>query len=105
MRPLLKTVAVGALALSFSGVPVIAQEHPDAQEHHDQDHHDQYVRHDDWKKGEHLRHEDWDRGTRVEDWQARHLHRPQKGYEWREIDGQYVMANPDGVIFEVVVPH
>ena len=105
MRPLLKTVALGALALSFSCGTVIAQDHPDAQEHHDQDHHDQYVRHEDWKKGEHIRHEDWDRGHRVDDWQSRRLHRPPKGYEWREVDGQYVLANPDGVIFQVVIPH
>ena len=51
-----------------------------------------------------MRHEDWDRGQRVDDWQGRHLRRPPRGYEWREIDGQYVLANPDGVIFQVVVP-
>ena len=115
MRPLLKTFAVGALALSFSCGSVIAQDHPDSQEHRDQDrrdqehrdqdHRDHYVRHNEWKKGEHMRHEDWDRGRRVDDWRTRHLRRPPKGYEWRDIDGQYVLGNTDGVIFQVVVPH
>ena len=104
MRPLFKNLAVGALALSFCGVPVIAQDHQDAQEHRDQDHRDQYVRHDDWKKGQHIRHEDWDRGRQVEDWKAHHLRQPPRGYEWRDIDGQYVMANSDGVIYRVVPP-
>jgi Ni/Co efflux regulator RcnB len=102
MRPLLKSVAAGVLALSFCGMPVIAQDHHDDQEH--REHHDAYVRHDDWKKGEHMRHEDWERAQHVDDWRARHLRQPPHGYEWRDIDGQYVMARPDGVIFEVVVP-
>lgn len=101
MKRLCKTLAVGALALSFTcGTASIAQDHHDAQQHHDQ-----YVRHDDWKKGQHIRREDWERGQRVDDWQTRHLRRPPKGYEWRDIDGQYVLANSDGVIFQVVVPH
>lgn len=106
MKRLLKTVAVAALALSFScGPAMIAQEHHDDQQQRDQNHHDKYVRHDDWKKGHHMQKEDWDRGRPVDDWQARHLRRPPHGYEWRDIDGQYVLANSDGVIFQVVVPH
>ncbi|HLJ77911.1 MAG TPA: RcnB family protein [Acidobacteriaceae bacterium] len=104
MRRVMNMVAVGTLALGLVSGAAIAQEHHDDQEHHDQYHHDQYVRHDDWRKGHHMRHEDWDRGQRIDDWQARHLRRPPRGYEWREMDGQYVMANRDGVIFQVVVP-
>ncbi|HEY3704808.1 MAG TPA: RcnB family protein [Terracidiphilus sp.] len=114
MRPLLKTLAVSALALSFTGVPVIAQDHHDDQEHRDSDHRnndhrdndhrDKYVHHDEWRKGEHMRHEDWDRGRRVDDWQAHHLRHPPSGYEWRDVDGQYVLANGAGVIFQIVVP-
>lgn len=100
MRRVMKMVAVGTLALSLAGGAAIAQDHHDEQEHHDH-----YVRHDDWKKGQHIRHEDWDRGQRVDDWQAHHLRRPPRGYEWRDIDGQYVMANSGGVIFSVVIPH
>lgn len=102
MRPILRMFAISTLALTLTGGAAFA-----AQDHHDdqrQQHHDQYVRHDDWKKGQHIRHEDWDRGQRVDDWQARHLRRPPRGYEWRDVDGQYVMANSNGVIFTVVLP-
>lgn len=111
MKPMLKNLAVSALFVALCGGTAIAQDqHDDQQEHRDQDHRDQdrhaqYVRHDEWKKGERIRHEDWDRGQRVDDWQTHHLRRPPKGYEWRDIDGQYVLANPDGVIHQIVVPH
>jgi len=99
MKTISKMLVTSALGLSLAGGVAYAQEHHDEQEHHDK-----YVHHDDWKKGQHLRHEDWDRGQRVEDWRARHLRRPPAGYEWRDLDGQYVLANSGGVIFQVVVP-
>jgi len=52
-----------------------------------------YVRHDEWRKGYHLRHEDWDRGRRVDDWRAHQLRRPPRGYEWRQLDGNYVLGS------------
>ena len=100
MRVFHRALAVSAISLSLLGGAAVAQDH-----HDDQEHHDQNVRHDDWKKGEHMRHEDWDRGRRVDDWQARHLHRPANGQEWRDIDGHYILASNDGVIFEVVEHH
>jgi Ni/Co efflux regulator RcnB len=93
-RFIARTLAVSTLALTLTGGMAFAQ-----------DHHDQYVRHDEWKKGYHMQHADWDRGARVADWQARHLHRPPAGYEWREVDGNYVCANSDGVIYTTVVVH
>lgn len=74
-----------------------------AQDHND-DHHDtqQYVRHDEWKKGYHMKDEDWKRGEQV-DYKAHHLKAPPSGYEWREVDGNYVMAAvATGVIASVV---
>ncbi|HWE84739.1 MAG TPA: RcnB family protein [Terracidiphilus sp.] len=104
MKPFFKTLAVSTLALSFAcGPALIAQD----QDHHGDQrdrHHDQYVRHDEWKRGQHMRHEDWDRGQRVQDWRAHHLRNPPRGYEWRDLDGQYVLATPDGVIFQVIGP-
>ena len=99
MNSISKLLVASALGVSLLGGVVYAQEHHDEQEHHEK-----YVHHDDWKKGQHLRHEDWDRGHRVDDWRVRHLRRPPAGYEWRDLDGQYVLANNDGVIFQVVVP-
>lgn len=104
MKSILRTLAVSTLALSLTGGVAFAQEHHDDRARHDQEHHDQYVRHNDWRRGQHMRHEDWDRGRRVDDWQSHHLRRPPRGYEWRDIDGQYVLANSDGIIFQVVVP-
>ena len=58
------------------------------------DHHDNhaYVEHKEWRKGEHIRHEDWDRGEKV-DYHHYHLSAPPRGYEWRSVDGNYVLAN------------
>lgn len=110
MRTILRTLAVSTLAFSLTSGAALSQEHHDDQARqdqarHGQEHHGQYVHHDDWKRGHRMNHEDWDRGERVDDWQAHHLRRPPRGHEWREVDGQYVLADPNGVIFQVVVPH
>ncbi len=95
MKKLSRILAVSSLALTLSGGVAFAQDQH-AQEHQ------RYVRHDEWKKGAHIRDEDWRRGEQV-DWRAHHLRHPPSGYEWREVDGNYVLANPSGVIFSVVV--
>lgn len=101
MNALCRAFAVSTLALTLTGGIAVAQDHPDHQ-----DQHQQYVKHNEWKKGQHIRNEDWSRGQAVSDWQSHHLRRPPAGYEWRMIDGNYVMANSDGVIYQVVVaPH
>lgn len=76
--------------------------HNDA-DHRDADHHETYVRHGDWKKGYHMRQEDWSRGQRVEDWRTHHLRRPPRGYEWRSVDGNYVLADINTGIVNTVV--
>lgn len=70
-----------------------------------EDHHDnhQYVKHEEWKKGYHMKHEDWDRGERV-DYKQYHLRQPPNGYEWRLVDGNYVLAAvATGVVASVVI--
>jgi Ni/Co efflux regulator RcnB len=89
-----RTLAVSTLALTLAGGVAFGQDHPDEHAH--------YVRHAEWKKGYHMQHEDWARGEQV-DWHAHHLRTPPAGYEWRLIDGNYVCANGDGVVFSVVV--
>jgi Ni/Co efflux regulator RcnB len=97
--------AAPMLALALTSNPVVAQDHPD-QDRHDQaqsqDRHENgtYKHHDEWKKGSRVQHEDWDRGDKV-DYRQNHLQRPPSGHEWRNIDGNYVLANRDGVIFSV----
>ncbi|MBS0334853.1 MAG: RcnB family protein [Proteobacteria bacterium] len=64
--------------------------------------HGHWVRHREWRRGYHMRHDDWARGQRV-DWHAHHLRRPPRGYEWREVDGNYVMAAvATGVIASII---
>ena len=98
MKAICRAIAVSTLALTLTGGIAFAQDHPD------QDHHQQYVRHSEWKKGAHIRQEDWARGEQV-DWHAHHLRQPPAGYEWRMIDGNYVLCNSNGVISTVVVVH
>ena len=110
MKTLRNTIAL--LILSSLLVPgaTFAQDnrdqHHDSDQHHDYDeHHDNhaYVKHEEWKKGYHMQHEDWERGERV-DYQTYHLRRPPQGYEWRLVDGNYVLAAvATGVIASVVI--
>jgi Ni/Co efflux regulator RcnB len=99
MNKFCRVFAVSTLALTLAGSVAIAQDH-----HDDQDHHQQYVKHQEWHKGAKINHDDWGRGEQV-DWHAHHLRRPPNGYEWRYVDGNYVLANNDGLIFSVVIGH
>ena len=68
--------------------------------HRDNDRHDNYRdndRHDNgkhrgWYKGGHIDRSDWNRGYRVNDYRRYHLQRPPRGYEWRRVDNNYVLA-------------
>jgi Ni/Co efflux regulator RcnB len=96
MRKIYKILAVTTLGASLIGPTSFAQDHGD-------DHHDAYVRHDEWKKGYHMKPEDWQRGERI-DYHQYHLNAPPHGYEWRSVDGHYVLADSStGVISSVVV--
>lgn len=84
-----------AIAVATANVSALADEH-------DHEHHDAYVHHEEWKKGAAMRHEDWQRAQRV-DYHQHHLRAPPRGYEWREVDGNYVLAAvATGVIASVV---
>jgi Ni/Co efflux regulator RcnB len=81
-----------ALALAAGSTQAVADDH---------DNH-QYVHHQEWKKGAKMRDEDWQRGEHV-DYRERHLRAPPHGYEWRQVDGNYVLAAvATGVIASVV---
>jgi Ni/Co efflux regulator RcnB len=88
MKKLHTVLALAFLSTSLMGGVALAQDH------HDQDHHDNhsYVQHKEWHKGAAIRHEDWDRGDKV-DYRQYHLSTPPRGYEWRMVDGYYVLAN------------
>jgi Ni/Co efflux regulator RcnB len=103
-----RVVALSTVAAVLSSGVVLAQDdhrddHHDT-DHHDADHHDNhsYVEHREWKRGYHMRDEDWHRGE-VVDYRTYHLAKPRRGYEWREVDGNYVMAAvATGIIASVV---
>jgi len=97
MKKLHTVLALAFLSTSLMGGVALAQD----QDHHDdhgsaqaQDHHDNhgYVEHRDWRKGGRIDHDDWNRGDRV-DYHQYHLSAPPRGYEWRMVDGYYVLAN------------
>lgn len=102
MNRFAKFAAYSALsAILFTGVAIAQDDHHD--DHHDADHHDAYVRHDEWKKGYHMKDEDWRRAQPV-DYRTYHLRRPPNGYEWREVDGNYVLAAvATGIIASAIV--
>ncbi len=56
-----------------------------------------------WRKGSRLDHNYWDHASRV-DWRTRHLRRPPRGYEWREVNGNYVLAAvATGLIADLII--
>ena len=83
MKPLHTALALAILSTSLMGGVAVAQDHHDNHA---------YVEHKEWKRNAPIRHEDWDRGDRV-DYRQYHLSAPPQGYEWRMIDGSYVLAN------------
>ena len=86
------SLALAILSTSLMGGVALAQDHHDNAQ--DQNHHDNhgYVQHKEWRKGAAIRHEDWDRGDKV-DYRQYHLSAPPRGYEWRMLDGNYVLVN------------
>ena len=47
--------------------------------------------HPDWRAGGHIGRDDWRRGV-VVSYRDHHLRRPPRGYEWRQVDGNFVLA-------------
>ena len=85
MKKLHTVLALAILSTSLMGGAAFAQ----AQDHHDNH---AYVEHKEWKRGAIIKHEDWDRGDKV-DYRQYHLSAPPNGYEWRMVDGNYVLVN------------
>jgi Ni/Co efflux regulator RcnB len=92
MRALVITSLLFAIGATAANTQALADEH---------DNH-QYVHHEEWKKGSKMRDEDWKRGEQV-NYRDHHLRAPPHGYEWRMVDGNYVLAAvATGVIASVV---
>ncbi len=118
MNRFCKALVASALTVTLMGGVSFAQDHHDDRDRdhdgygdhghdrdhgrdHDRDHH--YVHHQEWRRGYHMRDDDWRRGAQV-DYRVHHLRRPPSGYEWREVDGNYVMAAvATGIIASIVI--
>ena len=92
----MKTPIVASLLFSIA----IATAHTQALAYEHDNH--QYVHHEEWRKGAKIHDEDWNRGEHI-DYRQQHLRTPPHGYEWRLVDGNYVLAAvATGVIASVV---
>ena len=121
MKHFLTAAAAIALAGTFA-IGTAASAQPYGYYHHNDRHaygHDDYGSHDDygrryggggyrpvayngWRPGGYVPHGDWDRGYRV-DYYHYHLRRPPYGYEWRRVDGDFVLgAIATGLIVDSV---
>jgi len=61
-----------------------------------------YVQHNEWKKGAKMKQEDWGRGEAV-DYRTSHLQAPPRGYAWRQVDGNNVLASISAGSIRLVV--
>jgi Ni/Co efflux regulator RcnB len=97
MKKLHTVLALAILSTSLMGGVALAQDNHDNRA----DNH-AYVEHKEWKRGAPIKHEDWDRGDKV-DYRQNHLSTPPRGYEWRVVDGSYVLANSSSFQIRTVV--
>jgi len=92
----MRTAFIPLLALTIAVVAANTQALADEHDNH------QYVHHEEWKKGAKIEDADWKRGEHI-DYKQQHLRAPPHGYEWREVDGNYVLAAvATGVIASVI---
>ena len=93
MKKLHTVLSLAILSSSLMGGVALAQDHHDNHA---------YVEHKEWKKGVPIKQGDWDRGESV-DYHHNHLSAPPRGYEWRVVDGHYVLANRSSYQIRTVV--
>jgi Ni/Co efflux regulator RcnB len=97
-----KFAALSTLSVVLFSAAAFAQDdHHDASSAAAHDNH-AYVQHSEWKKGAQMKKEDWGRGEAV-DYRSNHLKAPASGYEWRQVDGNYVMAGSSTGSIRLVV--
>jgi Ni/Co efflux regulator RcnB len=94
MKSLHHVLALAILSSSLMGGVALAQDHHDNHT---------YVEHKEWKRGAAIKHEDWDRGEKIDYHQYKQLSAPPRGYEWRMVDGQYVLVNSSSFQIRTVI--
>ncbi|WP_443750320.1 RcnB family protein [Asticcacaulis solisilvae] len=71
--------------------------------HYDNGYHRGWRDRSDWRRGGYVGWGDWNRGRHI-DYRYYHLRQPPYGYEWREVDGNYVLAAvASGVIASIIL--
>jgi Ni/Co efflux regulator RcnB len=56
-----------------------------------------------WNRGERMGYNDWS-GAQTVDYRQHHLRHPPRGYEWRESNGQFIMAAvATGVVASIIL--
>ena len=98
-------LAVSALSLLAGAGAASAQPYPDR--HGPPDHRmgpGGPGMHHDWRRGGRIEAGDWRRG-RVVDYRRYHLRRPPRGYQWRDVDGNYVLAAIAGGVIADILAH
>jgi len=119
MKHLVRTAMAALVLVSSTGL-VAAQPYQDQRrdEHRDEHRYEEQRRderryderryqsveeHNGWRRGQEMRRDDWDRGDRF-DYRERGLREPPYGYEWREVNGAYVLgAIATGVILDLLL--
>jgi Ni/Co efflux regulator RcnB len=95
MKTVTYAVAASALALFAAGGAMAQPDHSGWAQ-------DQGSGHQ-WKHGERMGYNDWSSAAPV-DYRSHHLRHPPRGYEWRESNGQYVLAAvATGVIASIIL--
>jgi Ni/Co efflux regulator RcnB len=96
-------VAAAALTL-LAGAAQTASAQPgyDHREPQGSDRHDQGGPPHDWRRGGRIERNDWNRGQ-VVDYRRYRLRAPPRGYQWRRVDNNYVLAAvAGGVIADII---
>lgn len=99
MKRTLTAVAAVAVALTGMSGAALAQPGPGGHGPPGQGHEQRDDRgppghaygHQKWRKGQRISRDEWRRYERV-DYRRHHLRRPPRGYEWRQVNGDYVLA-------------
>jgi Ni/Co efflux regulator RcnB len=116
MKRMMTAAAAAALALASISGAALAQpgyDRHDGPPGHGAGHMDEHGRddhggphdrdHGRWRKGDRIERAEWRHYQRV-DWRRHHLHAPPRGYEWREVNGDYVLAAvATGLIASIIV--
>ena len=86
-----RLLAAAAALVLISGTAGAASAQPRFDNHRDDHRRPAMAAHHGWRQGGRIERGDWARGRHV-DYRAHHLRAPPRGYEWREVDGNYVLA-------------